>query len=134
MGSKLGKIVLCDNKSNPVVIISENDKVLKGLEIVQKHHDCVSSNANASFKLSNNDFVKIKYKGRRLNSSIIDFGNNRIIKNLDVREIAYIKEDTYYKLLRKYVSYYAFMGATAPCYLSVRDDVHNQLIKLMNKQ
>lgn len=133
MESKLGKIVLYNNKSNPVIVISESDTVLRGLEIVQKDEDCVSSDKFTHFKLSSDDFEKIKYRGQKLNDPIVDCCKHNVIRNLDIRTIANISEDTYYKLLKNYVCHYASSGAADPCYLSVRDDVHNQLIKLMNK-
>lgn len=133
MESKLGKIVLCDNKSNPVVIISESGKFLRGLEIVQKDEDCASKDTFAHLILSSEEFDKLKYRGKRLDNPIVDFCKHRVVRNLEVREIANIKEDTYYKILRKYVYHYASMGATDLDYLLVRNDVHNQLIKMMNK-
>ena len=133
MEGKLGKIVLCDKNSNPVVIISESDKFLRGLEIVQREEDCAFPDVFTHFILPNNDVVKIKYKGQKLSTPIVDLGKHKLIKNLNIREIAYIKDDKYYKLLKNYVCYYTSLGANHPCYLSVRNDVHEQLIKTLKK-
>lgn len=133
MESKLSKIVLCDNKNNPIVVISENGKFLRGLEIVQKEEQCASSDKFSHLKLSSEELEKIKYRGKKLDNPIIDFSKHRVVRNLEVREIANIKEDTYYKILRKYVNYHTYMGATDLDYLLLRNDVHDQLIKKLNK-
>lgn len=133
MESKLGKIVLYDDRRNPFVVISESDTFLRGLEIVQKDEECVSRDTFTHFKLSSDDFTKIKYRGKKLDNPIVDCCAHKIVRNIELREIGMLNETGYCRLLRRYTYHQAAMGANDPSYLAVRTDVHNQLVKMMNK-
>jgi hypothetical protein len=125
--SKVGKIVLDNNYSNPYLVISDSDKSAKGLKLVTMDKE------NMTVKLSREDARRLNYRGRKLDGRSVDLTKVMTIYNLNIREIGVLSEKAYCKLLRQFVSYHASRGATDSSYLQVRDDVHNQLIKMMNK-
>lgn len=134
MDSKLGKIVLEKENGNPVVIISERTTHLKGLKIVKFENECRYSNDKCSYlKISSEELVKIKYHGKKLDNPIVDYHGCVYISNLKIREIGVLTEDGYCKLLRGYNNHHACLGGVDRDYLSVRDDVHDQLIKMLIK-
>lgn len=133
MDGYLGKIILYDDRRNPLVVISETDKVLKGLEIVKKDNDCMVKDMRSHFKLSNEELTKFKYKGKKISNPIVDLCGHRSVKNIQIREIGILSEDSYFRLLKEYAYYHAYTGTKNYCFLSNRYDVHNQLVKRMNK-
>jgi len=133
MDGYLGKIILYDDRRNPLVVISETDKVLKGLEIVKKDNDCMVKDMRSHFKLSSEELTKFKYKGKKISNPIVDLCGHRSVKNIQIREIGVLNEDSYFRLLKEYAYYHAYIGTKNYCFLSNRYDVHNQLVKRMNK-
>ena len=132
MESKLGKIVL--EKEEPIVIISEDCDHLRGLKIVKSKDECRYSYDRFSYlKISSEEIVKFKYRGKKLDNPIVDYHSCISISNLEIREIGALTEEGYCKLLRNYNNHHACLGGTDRDYLSVRNDVHDQLIKMLIK-
>lgn len=124
--SNLGKIVLVGKEKNPRIIIAEN-RLLHGLELIKSYDE------NICFKLVQDDITKINYRGRKLDDCSVYLGKCYNNYNLTIREIGMLKEKTYYRLLRKFVNYQSSQGADDSSYLLVRNEVHNQLIKAMDR-
>lgn len=124
--SNLGKIVLVGKEKNPRIIIAEN-RFLHGLELIKSYDE------NICFKLVQDDITKINYRGRKLDDCSVYLGKCYNSYNLQIREIGMLKEKTYYRLLRKFVNYQSSQGADDASYLLVRNEVHNQLIKAMDR-
>jgi len=132
MVSRLGSIVLEKKEGNPIVIISEENRYLMGLKLVKSESLCIDDDEFSHFKVMDKELVKIGYRGKKLDSPIVDCGECVSISNLQLREIGKFTEDGYYKLLRRYTSYHASIGAECTSYLMVRNEVHKQLIKSLN--
>lgn len=131
MESKLGKIVINKN-GNPVIIISDSGKNLKGLTLVKSSSECSHEDKYSHYQIPREDIIKIQYRGKKLEeNNIVDCGDCVFIFNLNVREIGALTEEGYYKLLRRYNNYQAYCGATNSSYLMVRSDVQKQLMKKM---
>lgn len=125
--SKLGKIILDGNYSNPFVIIAEGKINAKALELI------VTNDEYNSMKLKEEDIVKIKYRGKKLNERSVDLRRVHSVNNLQLREIGYMKEDSFCILLRKFNNYQVCQGANSPDFLSVKQEVQAELIKRLSK-
>jgi len=124
--SKIGKVVLVPNYSNPYVIIANGAKFPKALALVR-----TTDNLKRTLKLSEGDIEKIDYQGRKLENRSVELNQITSIYNLKIREIGVLTEDACFKLLRNFVTEQASQGATSSSYLEVRDEVHDYLIKRM---
>lgn len=124
--SNLGKIVLVGKEKNPHIIISE-ERLLRGLGLIKSYDE------KTCFKLVQGDIKKIDYRGKKLDDCSAYLGKCYNIHNLQIKEIGLLNEKTYYRLLRSFVSYQASQGADDWSYLLVRTEVHNQLIKAMDR-
>lgn len=127
--SKIGKIVLSNHIKDPIVIINENPHNYKGIilskEKTKGTYDIVDSS----------DIVKDdNYHGKKLENRNAFIDDYVTVYNLNVREIGALTESGYFKLLKNYVSNQASMGGTSSSYLLIREDIHNQLIKMMKKK
>ena len=129
MESKLGKVVLENNRNYPMLVIAEKGHYLKGLKLVRDASLCNSDEKFSQVTLTEEEITKIAYRGKKLNNVIVDCHHCSSITNLNFREIGKLTEDAYYKVLRRYISYQAYLGATNPSYLGVRTEVQEQLIK-----
>lgn len=133
METKLGKIVLEKNKPNPIVIIAKEGR-LRGLKLIKDHSLCSYDDITSHYVLSNDDIIKSSdYKGKKLENNIVDCGIARTIYNLEIREIGFLTDDAYYKLIKEYNNYQVSLGGRNSSYLMVRDEVHKQLIKNISK-
>ncbi len=130
--SYLGKIIIEKNNDNPIVVISNENKHLWGLELIK-----ASSSIEQPFsklELPITDFINIEnYGKRKVNNHVVDCSSAHTIFNLNIREIGELSANGYCKVLRRYTSYQALMGASSSSYLLVRDEVNKQLIKMMEK-
>lgn len=124
--SSLGRIILEPYCKAPRIIIAEQGKYLRGLELINYFRE------DTCFKLSKDDITKVNYKGKRLDNCSVSLERSFGISHLNIREIGLLNEDSYYKLLRCFVNYQAGQGARNSSYLLVREEVHQQLIKKMN--
>lgn len=124
--SKIGKVVLVPNYSNPYVIIADGVKYPKALALVR-----TTDNLKRTFKLSDGDIEKLDYQGRKLENRSVELNPIMSIYNLKIREIGVLTEDTCIKLLRNFVTEQVSQGATNTAYLEIRDEVHTYLIKRM---
>lgn len=131
MENMLGKIVLEKNQTNPRVIIAVEGFYMAGLELVKESDNTVVD----KHKIKDEDFVKFEdYKGKKLVDVSANCDGPVSIVNLNIREIGRFTEKGYYNLLRVYVNCQAAMGGRNPSYLGVRDEVHGQMIKMINKK
>lgn len=124
--SSLGRIILQPECKAPRIIIAEQGKYLRGLEVVDYFRE------DTCFKLSTDDITKVNYRGKRLDNCSISLEKSFGINRLNIREIGLLSEDSYYKLLKCFVNYQTVKGANSSSYLLVREEVHQQLIKRMN--
>ena len=127
--SKLGKIVLSNHIKDPIVIINENPYNYKGIilskEKTKGTYDIVDGN----------DIVKDdNYHGKKLENRSAFLDNYVTISKLRIREIGTFTDKGYFNLLKNYVGNQASMGGKDSSYLLIRNDVHNQLVKMMQKK
>jgi len=125
--SKLGRIVLDSNYKNPRLIIAEENDNLRAIELVKD-----SNSDKRSFKISKDAITKLSYRGKKLDDCSANLTSSISVSNLKLREIGVLSEECYFTVLQKFVNHHVYMGANDPTYLSVREEVHNQLIKRMN--
>lgn len=127
--SKVRKIVLSNHIKDPIVIISENPYNYKGILLSKEKARGTYCTVDSS------DIVKEdNYHGKKLENHNAFIDDYVTIYNLKVREIGSLTESGYFKLLKNYVSNQASMGGTSSSYLLIREDIHNQLIKMMKKK
>lgn len=128
--SKLGKIFM-DNTSPHAcvhVIIAEEGAYLRGLKLV-KSSPC---NNSSFYKIENEEITKLKENDKLDDCGVVLDGSS-CIRNLQIKEIGALTDEAYCRLLNNFVTYQTCMGARDPSYLVVRDEVHDQLIKMMEK-
>lgn len=125
--SRLGKIILEENKKNPRVIISEEGKFLGAIELVN------ATEGSSYLKIPQKDILKLNYFGKKLNDCSASLSRSVNIYNLNIREIGVLSELGYCKLLRQFSSYQASFGGNDSSYLLVRNEVHKQLVKMMDR-
>ena len=121
--SKLGKIVLDGNCSNPFVIIAEEKNYPRALELV------VTDDEYRSMKLTEDEITKIGYRGKKLNGRSVDLKSVHCIYNLKTREIGVLSEDAFCKLLRQFNNYQVAQGANYRGFLDVKQEIQNEIIK-----
>ena len=127
--SKARKIVLANHIKEPIVIISENPYNYKGIILSKEQSKGTYCTVDSS------DIVKDdNYRGKKLENRNAFIDDYVTIYNLNVREIGALTESGYFKLLKNYVSKQVSMGGTSSNYLLIREDIHNQLIKMMKKK
>lgn len=124
--SSLGRIILEPKCKTPRIIIAEQGRCLRGLELTDLFRE------DTCFKLTTEDITKVNYKGKKLDNCSVSLEKGFGIYHLDVREIGLLNEDSYYKLLRCFINYQTGQGADDASYLLIREEVHQQLIKKMN--
>ena len=125
--SKLGKIVLDDNYSNPFVIIAEEKTYPRALELV------VTDDEYRSTKLTEEEIVKINYRGKKLNGRSVDLKRVHCIYNLNIREIGVLQEEAFCRVLRHFNNYQVAQGADSYGFRDVKEEVQTQLIKRLSK-
>lgn len=128
--SKLGKILMDYNYGNPRIIIAEKKDCLFAVELAKNPID----NSTKVFKLVDDDIIKLNYNGKKLDDCSVILNHVRVVKNLQLREVGYLTDKCYCKLLRKFVWEQSALGTNKEDYLCVRDEVHDQLIKMINKK
>lgn len=133
MENMLGKIVLVKDNENPVVIISQTSEELKGLKIVKSTNECSFNGGCGCFEIPSKYLEKLKYRGKKLDNPIVDHHRLCSISNLEIRQIGVLTEEGYCKLLMSYNNHYSSLGGDDLIYSTVKDDVQNQLLKLLIK-
>ena len=128
--SKLGKILIDYNYANPRIIIAEKKDCLFAVELSKNP----VSNSTKTFKILDGDIIKLNYSGEKLDDCSAMLDHVRLVKNLQLREIGYLTDKCYCNLLRKFVWEQSAMGANKADYLCVRDEVQDQLIKLLTRK
>ncbi len=129
-------IVIENNKDNPRLIIADERHFLKGIELVKKDNSYNDKliGVNDKLELPSSYFIKNdSYNGKKLDNRLFAFGKTFNISEVNIRLIASLSLEGYCKVLRKYISYQAFMGDEDKDYFLVRNTVTNQLIKMMDK-
>ncbi len=126
--SKISKIVLVNNIKEPIVIISESPYVYKGFKLTK------DVSVGDYYPIPNDEIISFdSYHGKKLEVCNAYLNNYITISNLHVREIGEFTEKGYFNLLKKYVASQVSVGGKEDSYLSVRTEVHDQLIKMMKK-
>ena len=127
--SRVGKIILDTNYPNPRVIISDEGHLPKTLELVKNTKDLYP---NRIMKLNEQDIIRLNYRGKKIIDRSVDLTKVSAVHNLKIREIGVLTEAAYCKLLKTFMAYHVYEGANSISYLSVREDVQKQLIKLLD--
>ncbi len=124
---KLGSIVVEKNSSTPLLVIAEGNNFYRTIPLVNKRN-------NSFFKLTSKDLTNEEdYNSNNLDNYSFDYDKIITISSMNVKTLATLTENGYCMVLRRYSSYQAALGATDRGYLSVRNDVHDQLIEMVNK-
>lgn len=127
--SRIGKIVLANNIKDPLVIISENPYNYKGITLTKEVQD------GFYYSVKDEDITKFdSYHGKKLENRSAFLDNYVTISKLRIREIGAFTDKGYFNLLKNYVGNQASMGGKDSSYLLIRNDVHNQLVKMMQKK
>jgi len=122
--SRVGKIILDNNYTNPRVVIVDEPNCLRALDLT------TNSDQRTTFQLKEEDVFRLKYRGSQLDGRSVDLTRVSAVYNLNIREIGLMSKDAYYRLIIKFNNYQNTLDGNTWDFLSVKEEIQGQIIEL----